>query len=105
MHVVCTSVLTLQMSLVLQSLISMHVQRKVKEVHSVLDNQFHPEEGYAPPLLFHITHIHNALAIFCRYKSEHNQSVVASLTDQLRTFSAGEQGAANIKGTLTRSCY
>ena len=93
------------MSLVVQSLISMHVQRKVKEVHSVLDNQFHPEEGYAPPLLFHITHIHNALAIFCRYKSEHNQSVVASLTDQLRTFSAGEQGAANIKGTLTRSCY
>ena len=29
-------------------LISIHVQRKVKELHSVLDNQFHPEEGYAP---------------------------------------------------------
>ena len=59
--------------------------------------------------LFHIIDIHldhkQCLSYLCRYKSEHNQAVVASLADQLSTFRAADQGAASIKGNLARSCY
>ena len=59
--------------------------------------------------LIHLSDIHThshklCIANIWRYKLEHNQTVVASLVEQLHAFRAAYQGAANIKGTLRSSC-